>query len=79
MSTGGNLINKFERKIEKITGVKYAIVQLWHICTSYKYKIIWHISGDEIIAPTLTFVATINTIIYNECNQYLWIGVNITI
>ena len=69
MSTGGNLINKFERKIEKITGVKHAIA-----CNSGTSAL--HISiklsgispGDEIIAPTLTFVATINTIIYNECN-----------
>ena len=69
VSTGGNLINKFERKIEKITGVKYAIA-----CNSGTSAL--HISiklsgiypGNEIIVPTLTFVATINAVIYNECN-----------
>jgi len=69
VSTGGNLINQFEKKIENITGSKYAIA-----CNSgtsalhLSLKLAGVKSKDEVIAPTLTFVASINAILYNSCS-----------
>lgn len=68
VSTGGKLVENFEKKICKFTGAKYSIA-----CNSGTSAL--HISlkladvrpGDEVLAPTLTFVATINAILYNSC------------
>ena len=69
VSTGGNLINVFESKISKITSSKYAIAfnsgtAALHIAL----KVIGAKENDEIIVPTLTFIATINSVIYNKCS-----------
>ena len=69
VSTGGNLINDFENKIKKYTKSKYAIA--FNSGTSaldIAFKACKIQEGTEVIAPTLTFVATINVIIYNKCN-----------
>ena len=69
VSTGGNLVTQFEKKIENITGSKYAIA-----CNSgtsalhISLKLAGVQSGDEVIVPSLTFVATINAILYNSCS-----------
>ena len=68
VSTGGKLVEDFEKKICNFTGAKYSIA-----CNSGTSAL--HISlkladvrpGDEVLAPTLTFVATINAILYNSC------------
>ena len=69
VSTGGSLVTQFEKKIENITGSKYAIA-----CNSgtsalhLSLKLAGVQSGDEVIVPSLTFVATINAILYNSCS-----------
>ena len=69
VSTGGNLVDQFEKKIVNITDSKYAIA-----CNSgtsalhLSLKLAGVKSGDEVIAPTLTFVASINAILYNSCS-----------
>ena len=68
VSTGGDLVDKFENEICQYTGSKFAVA-----CNSGTSAL--HISlklcnvkqGDEVIVPTLTFVATINSVIYNSC------------
>ncbi len=68
VSTGGKLVEDFEKKICKFTGAKYSIA-----CNSGTSAL--HISlklanvkpKDEVLAPTLTFIATINVILYNSC------------
>jgi perosamine synthetase len=69
VSTGGNLINIFESKISNITSSKYAVAfnsgtAALHIAL----KVIGVKESDEIIVPTLTFIATINSVIYNKCS-----------
>lgn len=69
VSTGGNYVTQFEKEIAKFTGAKFAIA-----CNSGTSAL--HISlklagvspGDEVIAPSLTFVASINAILYNCCS-----------
>ena len=69
VSTGGNYVSQFEKAISKYTGSKYAIA-----CNSgtsalhISLKLAGVSSGDEVIVPTLTFVASINAVLYNSCS-----------
>ena len=68
VSTGGDLISKFEKKIKNYTKSKHAIA--FNSGTAALHVAIKASNvkeGTEIIAPTLTFIATINAIIYNNC------------
>lgn len=69
VSTGGSMIKIFEDKISKFTGSKYSVAfnsgtSALHIAL----KILGTKSYDEVIVPSLTFVATVNAIIYNNCS-----------
>ncbi len=69
VSTSGNLISLFEKKISNFTSSKYVVAL--NSGTSGLHlalKIIGIKSHDEVIVPTLTFVATINAVIYNRCS-----------
>ena len=65
ISTAGKTVSKFEDKITKTTGSKYAIalnsgtsaIHLALIASDVK-------EGDEVIVQSLTFVATVNPILY---------------
>lgn len=87
VSTSGKYIAKFEKKISKYTKSKYAIA-----CNSGTSAL--HISlliagvksDDEVIVPTLTFIAPINAVryvnatpIFMDCDQYFNIDVKKTI
>ena len=69
ISTSGTYINLFEKQLCKYTKSKYAVT-----CNSGTSAL--HISlkltgikkNDEVIVPTLTFIATVNTIIYNNAS-----------
>ena len=37
------------------------------------------VPGDEVITPTITFIATVNSIIYNSYVLYSWIVMNFLI
>ena len=66
VSTAGKYVNKFEEKISEFTNSKYAIA-----CCSgtaalqVSLKVAGIQSDDEIIVPTVTFIAPINAIKYN--------------
>ena len=67
ISTSGSLIKKFEEKIKKFTKTKYSTACIngtsaLHICL----KICGVKKDDEVIAPSITFIAPINAIKY--CN-----------
>ena len=87
VSTSGKYIDKFESAIKKYTGAKHAIA-----CNSGTSSL--HISlllanvnpGDEVIVPTLTFIAPINTVsylgakpIFMDCDEFLNIDAKKTI
>lgn len=66
VSSAGKYVNLFEEKIAEYTGSKYAIAcvngtSALHICL----KVAGVKSGDEVIVPTLTFIAPVNAIFYN--------------
>lgn len=65
VSSVGKFVDQFERDLAEFTGAKYAIAtgngtSALHIC----YLLADIKPGDEILVPTLTFIGTINPIIY---------------
>lgn len=80
VSSGGPFVNKFEDLVAEHTGTKYAIS-----CSSGTSGL--HLTllandigpGDEVIVPTLTFIATANAVSYTgakpvfvDCNINTW-------
>ncbi len=69
ISASGKFVKEFENNISEYTKAKYVIA-----CNSgtSALQVALRIAGveknDEVIAPTLTFVATINSIIYNQAS-----------
>ena len=69
VSSGGKYVTLFEKKIKSITGAKYAVACIngtsaLHIAL----KLVGVKNDDEVIAPTITFIASINAIKYNNAN-----------
>ena len=74
VSTGGKLIKLFEKKISKFTKSKYTVaLNSGTSALHLALKVIGVKRQDEVIVPTLTFVATVNAVLYNNCSQFLWI------
>ncbi len=65
VSTAGSYVRKFEEKISDYTQSKYAVA-----CTNgtsalhISLKLAGVVSEDEVIVPTLTFIAPINAVMY---------------
>ena len=78
ISSYGAIIPKFEKKISKITKIKNAVS-----CSSgtaalhVALKVVGVKSQDEVIVPTITFIATINSVhylnakpVFMDCDDY---------
>ena len=87
VSSSGKYVNTFEKKIAKYTGAKYAIACInGTSALQISLKIAGVKKGDEVIAPSLTFIAPINAINYNEAkpifmdvDRYYTIDINKTV
>ena len=67
VSSAGKYVNLFEEKIAKYTGVKYAIACVNGTSALHvSLQLAGVASGDEVIVSTLTFIASINAISYNN-------------
>ncbi len=63
----GKYIIKFENEIKKFTKSKYSLSCINGTAALHlSLKVLGIKKGDEVIVPTLTFVATINSVIYNQ-------------
>ena len=65
--TYGSYINKFENIVKKYLGIKFAIATV--NCTSSLHiglKLLGAEKNTEVITTTITFIASINSIIYNN-------------
>lgn len=65
VSSVGKFVDRFEQDLTDYTGVKRAVAVVngtaaLHICL----KLVGVVSNDEVIVPTLTFVATANAVTY---------------
>ena len=67
--TFGRFVNALPKKISEITGSKFPV--LVQNCTSGLYlylKILKILKDDEIIIPSITFIASVNVIKYCQAN-----------
>ena len=66
VSSAGKYVDLFEQKIAEYTGSKYAVACVnGTAALQVSLRLAGVKPGDEVIAPTLTFIAPINAIAYN--------------
>ena len=69
VSSAGKYVNLFEEKITEYTGAKYAIACVnGTSALQVSLSLSGVLPGDEVIVPTLTFIAPINAISYNNAS-----------
>jgi aminotransferase in exopolysaccharide biosynthesis len=69
VSSAGKYVDLFEQNIADYTGVKYAIACVnGTSALQVSLRLAGVQPGDEVIVPTLTFIAPINAIAYNGAN-----------
>ncbi len=69
LSSGGNYVSKLNKEIIKITKSNYSSCLV--NCTSslqVALRIAGVNKGDEVIVPTITFISSVNSIIYNSAD-----------
>lgn len=86
ISSNGKFVTEFENRLASYNGCKYAVACINGTAAIHISLILAGISyGDEVIAPTVTFIAPINAIkytgaepIFMDCDEYLNIDVEKT-
>ena len=69
VSTAGKYVNLFEQMIAKYTGSNYAVACVnGTSALQISLQLAGVKSDDEVIVPTLTFIAPVNAIIYNNAS-----------
>ena len=67
VSSAGKYVDLFEEKIAEYTGAKYAIACVnGTSAIQLSLRLAGVQTGDEVIVPTLTFIASVNAIAYNN-------------
>ena len=67
VSSAGKYVDLFEQKIAEYTGSKYAIACMnGTAAIQVSLRLAGVEPGDEVIVPTLTFIASVNAIVYNN-------------
>lgn len=87
VSSAGKYVDKFEQDIATYTGSKYAVACVnGTSAIQVSLRLAGVLPGDEVIIPTLTFIAPVNAIWYNnaspvfmDCDDYYNIDVQKTI
>jgi aminotransferase in exopolysaccharide biosynthesis len=66
VSSAGKFVDKFEQKVAEFTGAKHAIACVnGTSALQVSLRLAGVLPGDEVIVPTLTFIAPINAVAYN--------------
>jgi|TARA_Y100000031_G_C8206919_1_gene379070 aminotransferase in exopolysaccharide biosynthesis len=66
VSSAGKFIDQFEQKIAEYTGAKYSIACInGTSALQVSLRLAGVLPGDEVIVPTITFIAPVNAIQYN--------------
>ena len=87
VSSAGKYVDIFEKKIAKYTGAKYAVACInGTSALQVSLKLVGVKKGDEVIVPSMTFIAPVNAINYNnakpifmDCDEHYTIDVNKTV
>ena len=70
VSSAGKYVDLFEEKIAKYTGAKYAVACInGTSALQLSLRLVGIEPGDEVIVPTLTFIATVNAVSYNGAGR----------
>ena len=87
VSSAGKYVETFEKRIAKYTGAKYAVACInGTSALQVSLKLVGVKKDDEVIVPSMTFIAAVNVINYNNAkpifmdnDDYYTIDVNKTI
>tara|TARA_B100000315_G_scaffold259859_1_gene317689 strand:+ start:349 stop:1503 length:1155 start_codon:yes stop_codon:yes gene_type:complete len=87
VSSAGKYVDLFEEKIQEVSGAKYAVACVnGTAALQLSLQLAGVKAGNEVIIPTLTFIAPVNAIIYNgaspvfmDADEYYNIDVEKTI
>ncbi|MCF7804224.1 MAG: LegC family aminotransferase [Candidatus Marinimicrobia bacterium] len=87
VSSAGKYVDKFEQDIAKYVGVKHAVACVNGTAALHvALRIVGVMPSDEVIVPTLTFIAPINTVrylnaepLFMDCDEYYNIDIEKTI
>ena len=87
VSSAGKYVDIFEKKISKYTGAKYAVACInGTTALQVSLRLVGVKQNDEVIVPSMTFIAPVNAISYNnakpifmDCDEYYTIDVNKTV
>ena len=68
VSSAGGEVKKFENRMKKFSSGKYNLATVnCTVALQLAVRLLNPAHNDEIIVPTITFIATINSVIYNNC------------
>lgn len=70
VSSYGDYINKFSNKLQKITNAKHILLTNSGTSALFLALKLIEIENTEVLVPTMTFVATVNSIIYNNATPH---------
>ncbi|GAA0868183.1 LegC family aminotransferase [Brevundimonas basaltis] len=71
VSSVGGYVDRIERDLERFTGVRHAVaVSNGTAALEVCFRLAGVEPGDEVLAPTLTFIATINAITYRGATPH---------
>jgi len=69
VSTSGNFVREFEHKLINYTNSRYSVaLNSGTTALDLSLKAISVKPNEEVIVPTITFIAPINAVLYNYCN-----------
>ena len=69
VSSAGKYVDEFENKISQYVGARYGVACVNGTAALHiALKVAGVKSGDEVIVPSLTFIASVNAISYNNAN-----------
>jgi len=67
VSTAGRFVNEFEENIKKLTNSKYAVAVVnGTSALQIALKLVGVKSNDEVLVPSITFIGSVNSVIYNN-------------
>src|SRR5271155_3370919 len=78
VSSAGKFVDRFERETSQFTGAKYAVACATGTAALHvALRIAGVLAGDEVIVPTVTFIASVNSIryvdahpVFMDCDEY---------
>ena len=69
VSMAGAYVDKFEKVVAEYTGVKYAVAAVNGTCAlDISLKLAGVVTGDYVIVPNITFIASANSVKYQNAN-----------